>query len=109
MANVPSIFSAPTIVVGFSGPATVRQADEIANRLRQSLLASNRIEVDCSDITEVDLSFIQLILATARSAQNTNKILVLTNPASGALLEALTFCGVRNGPRKGFWLEGREA
>lgn len=101
--------SAPTVVIGFSGAATIRHADDIAERLKQALASSDRIEVDCSGVTEVDIAFIQLILAARKSAEAAGKMLALSAPAGGPLLEALTICGTQDGPRAQFWLGGRVA
>ncbi|MDO8608639.1 MAG: STAS domain-containing protein [Phaeospirillum sp.] len=101
--------SAPTVVIDFSGAATIRHADEIAGRLKQALSSSDRIEVDCTAVTEVDIAFIQLILAARKTAEAAGKTLTLSAPAVGALLEALTICGTQDGPRAQFWLGGRAA
>ncbi|EME69554.1 sulfate transporter/anti sigma-factor antagonist sTAs [Paramagnetospirillum caucaseum] len=100
---------APTVVIGFTGAATIRQADDIARQLKQALESSDRIEVDCSGLTEVDVAFIQLILAACKSAEAAGKVLSLSAPAGGALLEILTICGAQDGSRAQFWLEGRTA
>ena len=99
--------SAPTVVIGFSGAATIRQADEIAERLKQALASSDRVEIDCGEVTEVDLTFLQLILSARKSAEATGKVLSLSAPACGALLEAVTVCGAQDGPRAEFWLNRR--
>jgi ABC-type transporter Mla MlaB component len=98
--------SAPIVVIGFSGAATIRQADDIAERLRQALASSDRLEVDCSGVTEADVSFIQLLLSARKSAEASNKALTLSAPASGPLLEVLTICGAHEGT---FWLGRRAA
>ncbi|HVI51892.1 MAG TPA: STAS domain-containing protein [Candidatus Sulfotelmatobacter sp.] len=95
--------SAPTVVIGFSGSATIRQADDVAHRLRQALESSDRIEVDCSELDEVDVTFLQLILAAHKSAEADGKVLVLSSPAKGALLDAVAICGAEQGIRADFW------
>jgi ABC-type transporter Mla MlaB component len=99
--------STPTVVIGFSGAATIRQAEDIAERLKQALASSDRIEVDCAGLTEVDTTFIQLILSARKSAEVAGKALTLSAPAGGVLLDALTICGAQHGARAQFWLEGR--
>ena len=97
--------NAPTVVIGFFGAATIRQADDIAERLKQALATSDRIEIDCTEVTEVDVTFMQLILSARKSAEAAGKALTLSAPASGALLDAVTICGAQDGPRANFWLE----
>ena len=97
----------PTVVIGFSGAATIRHAEDIAERLKQALESSDHVEVDCTGVTEVDFTFMQLLLAARKSAETGGKTLSLSAPASGALLEAVTICGAQEGPRATFWLERR--
>lgn len=99
--------STPTVVIGFSGEATIRQANDIAERLKHALASSDRVEIDCSGITEADITFIQLMISAHQTASAAGKIVELSAPARGPLLEIVTICGVENGPRAHFWLEGR--
>ena len=73
----------------FSGPLTVRAAKQIRARLTDALRQYPAVTIDCSGATEVDLSFIQLILSARKSASAAAKTLSLAQPADGALLEAL--------------------
>ena len=99
--------STPTVVIGFSGETTIRQANEIAERLKHALASSDRVEVDCSGVTETDITFIQMMVAAHKSALAAGKVIELSAPARGPLLEAVTLCGAENGPRSHFWFEGR--
>lgn len=98
---------APNAVVSFSGAATIRQTDETAERLKQALDQFDTVEIDCAALTEVDFSFIQVVIAALKSAEGAGKVLVLSAPASGVLLEALAVCGLDDSPRREFWLKGR--
>lgn len=99
--------AAPTIVIGFSRAATIREADDIVQRLKEALAASNRIEVDCGGVVELDVTFIQSLLAARKSAVAAGKTLTLSGPADGALLQALSLCGALTGAHAAFWIEGR--
>ena len=101
--------STPTVVIGFSGEATIRQANEIAERLKHALASSDRIEIDCSGVTEADITFIQLVTSAYNTACARGKVLELSAPVQGALLEAITLGGAQNGVRAQFWLEGRKS
>ncbi len=98
---------APTVLIGFSGPATIRKADEIADRLKRTLTTSDRIEIDCSELEEVDVTFIQLIAAARKSAAAAGKHMVLSAPAEGCLLEALNRAGIQPTGSQSFWFQGR--
>ncbi|MCW2244425.1 ABC-type transporter Mla MlaB component [Azospirillum fermentarium] len=100
---------APTVVIGFSGALTIREAEEVFGRLREALETSERVEIDCSGVTEADITFIQLILAARTSAAAAGKTLMMSGPAGGALLDALAVCGLADGPQAPFWTEGRLA
>jgi ABC-type transporter Mla MlaB component len=78
----------------FSGPLTVRVAKQIRTRIIEALRQFPSVTIDCSGATEVDLSFIQLVLSARKSAAASAKILSLAPPADGALLEALRQAGL---------------
>ncbi|SMF75349.1 ABC-type transporter Mla maintaining outer membrane lipid asymmetry, MlaB component, contains STAS domain [Tistlia consotensis] len=101
--------------LALDGPATVREAEAMHAKLAALLPAHGEIEVDCSAVSEADLSLVQLLLAARRSAGREGKRLVLAAPAEGALLEALTQGGLlaevrgEAGPDQAFWTKGRDA
>ena len=78
----------------FSGPLTVRVAKPIRARIIEALRQFPSVTIDCSGATEVDLSFIQLVLSARKSASASAKTLSLAQPADGALLEALRQAGL---------------
>lgn len=94
----------PEVTVTFSGAATIRQVDEIADQLGQALGRSAPILLDCSALDEVDFSFLQLVVAAQKQAARQGISLTMASPARGALLAALAVCGADNGPRRDFWL-----
>lgn len=98
---------APTIVLGFSGSATLRQADDLADRLKEALSAGDRIDIDCGGLEEVDVSFIQLLIAARKSALASGKDLTLSAPAGGCLLAALTAAGLASAGSQSFWFGER--
>lgn len=93
----------PTIVVGFTGAATLRAAHDIADRLRAALAAGGGVELDCEGLEEVDLTFVQLVVAARKSAEAEGKRLVLGAPARGPLLAALEAAGIGPVGSQRFW------
>lgn len=93
----------------FSGALTIQSADGVYSSLTEALARHAAVVVDCTAATEIDLSFIQLLLAARRSAQGSGKSVVLSAPAGGALLNALSrggFLGAPHGqamPDEAFW------
>jgi ABC-type transporter Mla MlaB component len=65
--------------------------------------------VDISGVTEVDLTFIQLLEAARRAAADKGQDLTLRHPADGAVLEILRrggFLDDDTSDRSMFWLQG---
>jgi len=97
------------------GPLTVRHMGQIHTRVLEALRQYAFVNIDCSDATDVDLSFIQLVLSARKSAAATGKSLSLAHPAVGVLLERLMQAGLV-GPADGqpvsdqsFWLSQGDA
>ena len=93
----------------------MRTAEALCTTLREALAEQPVISIDCSAVTEVDLSFIQLLLAARVSARQADKTLTLVAHPDGPLLDALTRGGFRvtreddAGPAPAFWFEGAAA
>lgn len=85
------------ITVSFDGEQTVRTIGAAAERLKDALAGAEAVEIDCGDLAEVDLSFVQLVLSARKTAVNSAKRLALSAPAGGALLACLRAGGFLNG------------
>lgn len=93
-----------------AGALTIQSVEAVRAQL---LVMSDQpvIEIDCSAATEVDLSFVQLILAARVSAQQMGRIVTLAQPAAGALRDTLRrggFIGPDAGQERSdqaFWLK----
>jgi hypothetical protein len=112
----------------FAGALTMRTVDDIHATLREAIERPDsaadppadpaadplgaRISIDCAAATEVDLTFVQLLIASRISAPRVGKTVQLAAPADGALLDTLTrggFQAVRESCPDGtpdFWFEG---
>lgn len=86
---------APFLLEGNRG---IARAEESLASLRQALADSESIVVDCTTVTAADLSFIQLLLATRRSAMATGKSFTVTARTDGPLHGALVAGGFLAGP-----------
>ena len=90
--------------------ATLREAIE-----RPSAESTGGILLDCAAATEVDLTFVQLLIAARISAQGLGKEIALAASPDGALLDTLSRGGFRVACEKGaegtstFWFEGGSA
>ena len=94
------------------GSATIRNAEEIRATLVDHLKNRNDVEIDCSGITEVDFSLVQILIAARKSAARDGKRVILTEPVKGPLRDALSLGGLLTGidgrlrDDQTFWLNG---
>ena len=93
-----------------SGPRTIRYADQTRSLLLEALCAHSEINLDCSAVTEADLSVVQLLISGRMSAQLSGKTLTLIHPPSGAFLQTLSKAGFTASPDpltgdKSYWIE----
>lgn len=93
--------NSPTRTTTFhlEGPQTVRTIEITCDRLREELAHHDAVAIRCGTIAEVDLSFVQLLLAAKRSADRAGKSLTLATPVAEGLRAALDQAGVLAGPR----------
>ena len=98
------------------GPRTIRYADQTRSLLLEALCAHSAIGVDCSQVTEADLSLIQLLISGRLSAQLAGKTLTLIRPPSGDFLATLSKAGFTASPdpisgSESYWIkkEGEDA
>ena len=95
--------------VKFSGSQTINEAEAVARLLRDALSDHACVILDCEEIEEADLTFLQLVIAGRRSAQRDGRQLALTATARGPLLAALDRAGIRPEGEHLFWFEGVSA
>jgi STAS domain len=88
--------------------ATLRAAIEPAFSPEQPKIAPSGIAIDCSAATEIDLTFIQLLIGARVSTCTAGPRLSLAPQPDGILLDTLTRGGFRLVPDAdgGFWFTG---
>ncbi len=59
----------------------------------QALSKHNAVILDCAGASEIDLTFVQILVAAGRTAANAHKRIDLQSPPTGPLAEALRRCG----------------
>ncbi len=100
--------------LAFEGSLTIRTADTVRTRLCAALETGSgpaEIVIDCAAADEIDLTFIQLLIATRSSAERVNRIVRLAAAPDGVLLDTLVHGGfaaafVNTGEDSpGFWFE----
>ena len=96
------------------GALTMRTVDTVRATLRAAIEPPSGpagIDIDCSAATEIDLTFIQLLVAARLSTRATGRSISLAPGPDGVLLDALTRGGFRVVPENGggFWFTGEAA
>jgi ABC-type transporter Mla MlaB component len=92
------------------GELTIRTIEALQTTLRDLVAEHACATIDASGATQVDVSFVQLVLAARRSAAAAGKTIALAAPASGALRDALVRGGFvspvagQNRPSDAWWL-----
>jgi len=87
------------------GVQTLRTADATHAALMDAASHHKVLEIDCDGADEVDLSFIQLLLAARASARLADRTIRLIHAPRGALRDALERGGFLDGPEadREFW------
>lgn len=80
-------------VVPLVGSLTIATVEATHARLREALGGANAIVLDGSQIREIDVTFLQLLVSAQRTAARAGKSVHLAAPPSGVLAEALRRCG----------------
>jgi anti-anti-sigma regulatory factor len=96
-------------IVKFAGSQTIREAEDVSRILRDALSIHSFVVLDCDEVEEADLTFLQLLIAGWRSAQRDGKQFGLTATARGPLLAALDRAGIHPEGEHLFWFEGASA
>ena len=98
-----------TQVIEAPSSVTVRSAGEFAGQLLGAVQSGGDIDIDLSALAEVDLSFIQLILAARAHLEQEGARLGLAQPAGPALATLLDRAGFLGDPQPAdldFWFHG---
>ncbi len=61
--------------------------------MMQALSDHASVILDCAGATEIDVAFVQILIAASRTAAKSNKRIELKRPPDGPLPEALRRCG----------------
>jgi anti-anti-sigma regulatory factor len=88
-----------------SGAIDVRSIDEAFGKIKQANGPAG-LEIDLAEVTDIDLTFVQMIESARRGAAETGTALRLAAPASGFVLETLQRGGFLSDPpdeRTLFW------
>ena len=80
-------------VLTLEGCLTTSRAEDIRNLLLDALRDHAAVVLDCSKADEIDVTFLQALIAAVRTALDWHKDIRLASPQSTLLVEALRRCG----------------
>jgi hypothetical protein len=97
------------MAVSIGAAATMRTIEDLRDAVLDALRAHTSVELDCSAVTEADLSFIQLLDAARKFAAREGRSLHVTGPISpvlSALARRCGFAGDDDAAWNAFWPAG---
>jgi len=82
------------LALKLAGRVTIGQADGFRKALLEALGAALELGVDLSAVTEIDITGLQLLCATQRSAQALGRQFSISDGGNGVFLDALNEAGI---------------
>jgi anti-anti-sigma regulatory factor len=95
--------------ISFTGEVTISNIGQAHEQLGALLREREAVIIDVEDLTETDLTFVQLLESARRKASEIGVGFSLNQPAAGSLLEVLRrggFLDDATSDRATFWLQG---
>ncbi len=80
-------------VLSLTGSLTTPRAEAIHSEVLAALSGHSSVTVDCSNASDMDVAFIQILVAANRFASQRGKTVALASPPAGLLAETLRRCG----------------
>ena len=80
--------------VKLDGSLTVPFCDEILSRVAEAFEANDAVTIDVAGASEVDVSFLQILVAASKTAAQTGKTLVIETAGLPLLAHAAARCGL---------------
>ena len=80
-------------VLSLTGSLTTPRAEAIHAEVFAVLSGHSSVTIDCSNASEMDVAFIQILVAASRFASQGGKTVALASPPAGLLAETLRRCG----------------
>ncbi|WP_428568164.1 MAG: STAS domain-containing protein [Solidesulfovibrio sp. DCME] len=95
------------LTLAISGKCTVEHAGALRQALLHAVAAGGDLDLDVSGVDEVDVTFLQLVLATALSLSRERRLLGRRGALSEACLQAARVSGFDQTPQlKPFFADG---
>lgn len=89
-----TLASQNSATVQLAGELTVPAISAIRTKIAEALQDFDSVEIDCSAAVEIDVSFLQVLIAARQTACDMHRTLHLLPPDNGALDSALARAGI---------------
>lgn len=80
-------------VLSLTGSLTTARAEPVHSEVLAALTSHSNVTIDCSNASDMDVAFIQILVAASRFASQGGKTVALASPPAGLLAETLRRCG----------------
>ena len=80
-------------VLSLTGSLTTPRAEAVHAEVFAVLSGHSSVTIDCANASEMDVAFIQILVAANRFAAQSGKTVALASPPVGLLAETLNRCG----------------
>ena len=81
-------------IVKWTGTAGIESAKKLQTELQKAINANQEIYLDLSELEDIDLTGIQLIIAAKKEAEASQKNFLLKGQIPQAILEYVSGCGI---------------
>lgn len=81
------------VTLALQGTLTISRVDELRTEILESIHTHPAVALDCTEAKEVDVAFLQLLIAANRTAEKLGEAVRFLAPPSAVLAEAITRCG----------------
>jgi anti-anti-sigma regulatory factor len=81
------------VLLSLQGDLTTPQAEATRDQIMNALSEHSAVALDCSGAADMDVTFVQILVAAARAAAMSSKVIRLSSPPSGLLISTLHRCG----------------
>ena len=89
--------SGPLLHLPLKGSLGLRDVARLAEELERLLAAPGPVTIDCDELTDIDLSIVQLLISARRTATAAGRSLTLRHPSDGPLQRLLKAAGILAG------------
>jgi phospholipid transport system transporter-binding protein len=79
--------------LSFAGNLTTSRAEALRSEVMAAVGDHPSITIDCSNATEMDVTFVQILVAASRFASQRGKTIALAAPPAGLLADTLRRSG----------------